>query len=177
MTRKHTLLLALGLLPMLTVPASAHEEGTIHLASEEVPAGGSLTLRGEHLPESATLRLELQGALETVALGEVRTDSLGAYQGVVPLPAAGRPGSYAVVAIASDGDVVARADLVIQPAAESPAEQAATTPAEAAPPAVATAAMMDLPTQRSPAEWAGILGLTVLALAGGTALLRSAARG
>lgn len=173
MIRARTFLLGLGLLATFAVPAAAHEEGVIHLGSEEVAVGSELTLTGEHLPENATLRLELQGALGTIALAEVRTDSVGGYHGVVALPAAGGPGSYTVVAIAADGDVVARADLVVRPAAAASA--AATAPAEAAPP-VATAAMMELPVRRGAIEWIGVVAFVVAAVVAGSALLRSASR-
>ena len=172
--------LSAGLLVAFSAPLSGHETGTIRLASKTVPVGGELVLRGEKLPKRATLRLQLRGALETFPLGEVRTDSLGVFNGRLALPTEARAGSYSVVVLAPDNDVAARAPLTVTPpaAAEmSPMEHATmdSTARHAAVPH-ATADMMDVPTATTPGEWAAILGIIAASLVGGVALLVGARR-
>jgi hypothetical protein len=169
----------LGLLSLLTAPGIAHEKGIIRLASKEVPAGGELGIRGEKLPKSATLRLELRGTLETFSLGEVRTNATGRFQARLPLPAQARAGSYTVVAVAADGDVAARATLVIF-AAAAPAHAMGHGPADS-PLAMTesphpTAEMMKLTVATTGPEQAAILAIIVASFGGGLILLRGTAR-
>lgn len=151
--------------------ALAHEEGVIHLGSKTLAVGGEIEIRGEELPEEAMLRLELQGALETYPLGEIRSDPAGAFRTRLALPAEAGPGSYVVVAIAPDGDEVARADLLVVPAVE--ADDGGEGVAVAREP---TAEEMELDVTQGPVEWAAILGFVVFCAIGGLALL-TAGRG
>jgi hypothetical protein len=177
--------------------ALAHEKGAIHLASKTVSVGGELVLRGEKMPKSATIRLELRGTLETFPLPDVATTATGTFQTSVALPATVRVGTYAVVAIAADGDVVARADLVVTVAAvtDSPVAPTASPDSTAGAPAHdmrthgatptspaardaphASAEMMTLETENTGLEWTTMLVLIALSVVGGAALLRSARR-
>ena len=194
--RLNTIAIAACLL-ILANSALAHEKGAIHLASKTIGVGGELVLRGEKMPKSATVRLELRGTLETFPLPDVATSATGTFQLSVPLPATVRAGNYAVVAIAADGDVVARAELVISttsatnvPAAPvtSPESTAATpshdmskhvgTPTSPALPGTphASADMMALETDNTALEWTTMLVLIALSVGGGAALLRNARR-
>jgi hypothetical protein len=173
-----SLLLAVGLLAASAMPALAHERGAIHLASRKVPVGGDIELTGERLPKNAVLKLQLRGALENYAIGDVRVSASGTFQSKLTLPPHVPAGSYTLVALAPDGDVAARAELVI---AAAPAMRG--MPAGAPMPHVpqqmsaphATAEMMALNRKTSPGEWTVILGLIAVSLAAGVALLRKAA--
>jgi hypothetical protein len=162
-----------SLLTLVTAPGIAHEKGIIRLASNEVAVGGELGLRGEKLPKSNTLRLELRGSLETFTLTAVRTNAAGRFQARLPLPPEARAGSYTVVALASDGDVAARAALVIIAAASTqvmdrePARESTH----------ATAEMMKLTVATAGGERAAIVTIIVASLGGGLLLLRGSRRG
>lgn len=179
-----TILLACCLLTGLAVPANAHEKGVIHLASKQLPVGGELVAHGEKLPKSARLRLELRGALATLRLGDVKTDSAGAFQFHVVLPPEARAGSYTVVALASDGDKVAQADLALTPAPAASAnvpmaemaghEAMVNAPGDSA--RHPTAEPMNVPVETSGAEWVAIFGFIGLGLAAGAGLLAQARR-
>lgn len=146
---------------------AAHEEGVIRLSSPSASPGQEIEIRGERLPRSTMLRLELRGALATRALGEIRSDARGAFVMRLALPAVVDPGRYRVVALAPDDDVVARADLVV--VAEPLPEIVRPGPTRTA---QATDAMMELPLRRTAGEWAAIVALVALAALGGAVLLR-----
>ncbi|MGH7710757.1 MAG: hypothetical protein ACREOG_05710 [Gemmatimonadaceae bacterium] len=181
----------LAFLVTISLPALAHEKGTIRLASKAVGVGGELVLRGEKLPKNATLRLQLRGTLETFPLSEVRTNASGIFQARLALPLTARIGSYTVAVLAPDGDVVAQADLNVvaasAPAAQmTPMEHAEMTPKEHAtmntsPQATdmphASAEMMEVQVSTTGAEWVGILAIILASVGGGAALLLGALRG
>jgi hypothetical protein len=106
----------LALLLLCVVPASAHETGAIHVSANQVAAGGSLTVRGEKLPKSSDLKLELRGILDNYPVGTVKTDTAGAFRLSLTVPPNVPAGAYTLVVIASDGDVTARADLAVSAA-------------------------------------------------------------
>lgn len=163
------------LIVSLSAPLSAHEKGAIHLKAKEVPAGGELVIRGEKLPKSAPIRLTLRGALASHALGEVRTTATGTFDARITLPAEARPGSYSVVALADDGDAVARAELVVTAPLEvhdMATHAAADTSTVSAP--HPTADMMKLDSSTSGVEWGVIAIIIALSLAGGFVLLAGA---
>jgi hypothetical protein len=176
--KRRSLLWLVGVLGALTAPVSAHEKGVIHLASKEVRAGGELRLRGEKLPKSATLRLELRGTLETFPVAEVHTDAAGRFQARLALPPEARAGGYTLVALAPDGDVAARAELAIVAAAPAHATDHATM--DSMPPTTEsphpTAEMMKVAVATTGGEWAVILTVIAASLGGALALLRGAPR-
>jgi hypothetical protein len=150
-------------------PAAAHEEGVIRLGARSAAVGQEIEVRGEQLPESTDLRLVLAGALATHPLMVVRSDSAGEFVQRLAIPQAASPGLYRVVAVAPDGDEVARAEIVVVAAA------AAIEPAPAAAGAHgahATDATMELATPSSAAERAAIAIMIALAAIGGVVLLR-----
>lgn len=168
---------ALGLLSVWSAPALAHENGAIHLASKQVSVGAELSLRGEKLSKNATLRLELRGTLETFPLAEVRTDSAGRFQARFALPAAAKAGTYVVAVLASDGDVVARAELGVVEASPAGDQMTAEEHARMGQPGAATegphptAEPMDLPVTTTLAGWLAIIGLIAASAGLGLALL------
>src|SRR5688572_12089887 len=100
-------------LSLLVATAAAHPTGVLKLGSNQIEVGAGISLRGEKMPKAGRMRLELRGALLTLALGEVRTDSAGAFETNLIVPETAKPGNYKLVALADDGDVTARADLMI----------------------------------------------------------------
>lgn len=168
-----------GLLVLVVSPTAAHEEGVIRLGAKEVGVGAEMEIRGEKMGKNAAVKLELRGALETFPLGQVRADSAGKFVTSLALPAEARAGTYTVVAVATDGDVLARADLVVlaTPPAGAPAEGHAAmghTSEEMAAPH-ATDEMMDLPATTTPGEGIAVLLLTGASLGAGLWLIRGAA--
>ena len=165
--------------------AVAHETGAIHLVSKELAPGGELAFAGEKLPKGATLKVELRGALNKYAIGTITTDKVGKVQARLTVPADVPNGNYTVAVLAPDGDVAARAPLVITAA-----------PAKAMPDNMpgmsngmegmsgmkgmtgphATAEMLPLDQRRTPVQWAVIMAVVGASLVAGAALLRKAAR-
>lgn len=92
----------------------AHGGGAISLSASKTAAGSIVTVRGEKLPANSSVRLELRGALTTVSFGRAAADAEGAFAIQVTIPADAKMGQYAVAAVAADGDVVARADLLVE---------------------------------------------------------------
>ena len=174
-------ILMAGLVAALAVPALAHEKGVIRIISKDVSVGGELVVQGEKLPKNATLRMELRGTLETFHLAEVRTDTAGRFRAQLALPVEVKAGTYTVVVVASDGDVTARADVVVaapraMPGMPGMAEHEAMAASAGAPGPHATAEMMKVPVSTSGAEWGAIAGIILLSAAGGLLLLASSRR-
>lgn len=147
--------------------AGAHEEGVIRISPERATIGAEIEIRGEKLGEEVRLRLELRGALETYLLGEVETAEDGKFRATPRLPEPARAGRYRIVAVAPDGDDVARADLEIVATGdrgvgfEEPRE--------------ATDDPMPIETRPGPLEWLAIAAFVLACAAGGVALLRDSA--
>lgn len=163
-----------------TVPVSAHETGAIHVASSQVPVGGSIDIRGEKLPKSQTIKLELRGILDNYPVGEVRTDTGGAFKAQLAVPPNAPVAQYTLVAIASDGDVTARTDLTI--VAAGVASTAASTAASTSMPGMpgmsgemATAELMHIDRTTTSGQWVVIYLIIGLSLAAGIFLVRSSA--
>ncbi len=167
-----TMLTAAALL-LLVAPAVAHETGVVRLSTKQVEVGAGLSLRGEKMPKTGKVRLELRGALVTLSLGEVKTDSAGVFETNIVVPETAEPGNYKLVVLAADGDVTARADLVIVAATPSTERKDhGTIVHEKMTSPEATDAMMPLDVMFTPAEMS-VIGILVLAgLAGGFALLQ-----
>ncbi len=149
-------------------PASiglAHEDAVLKSSRSSVSAAATLDLTGADFNESAAYKLRLLGALSEYDLREVETDSAGTFSIELAIPADVRPGSYQVVAVASDGDVVARLDLTVLEAA-SPATTRDGSPEDAGEEAQgARADELRIERPRGSMEW-GVIGL-VVGLAGG----------
>ncbi len=169
-TRPRTLELvaALALLVGVAGPAFAHEEAVLKSDRSSVAAGASLPVRGSDFEKNSTVRLRLLGALDEYDLaGEVKADGEGTFTYEVTIPSAVRAGEYQVVAIASDGDVVARLDLTVLPAAAPMAgamDEGSTAEGTMHDPE-ARAEEITIARDRSGIEW-GVIGL-VIGLAGG----------
>jgi len=162
-----TLGVALALLLVNVSPAGAHPEATLESDRSTVAAGGSIALHGSEFGGVGTYALSLQGVLNEYALGEATSDGEGRFQLTITVPVDVRPGSYQVVALASDGDVAARLDLLVSAAAAMPmdADEHADMGGAAMPAQAATAEEIQIERDRSGIEWAAI-GL-VIGVAGG----------
>lgn len=98
--------------------AEAHEKGVLRLVTREFPVGGTVRIAGEKFARGATLRLLLVGTRGRIELGRVRVDLAGRFADDLALAADLGAGAYRLVAIATDGDEVASAEVsVVQPAA------------------------------------------------------------
>ncbi|GEM_PF-2500539 len=196
--------LALAVVATVVSPAiraDAHETGAIRVAAKEVPIGGRIDVTGEKLPKHESLTLQLRGILDNYDVGRVTTDTAGRFAAQLPVPPAAPAGTYTLVAIASDGDVTARADLVVTPAgtttaAGGAAGAAGDTGSSAAAgggastggghdmagmPGMsgmtgphATAEPMVIASTTTPAQWAIIWALIVASVVAGIALIRRA---
>jgi hypothetical protein len=149
--------------------AAAHGEGVLRLASRQLSAGDSVRAVGEKFGGKTTLTLALVGVDGRVILGEVRSDSAGAFAQYVRIPSDARPGVYRFVVIAADGDEVATLDVAVSPMRSAPAEEVEYDRNEIAAP---TAEPLELDRARHPAVTGGAVALMVLALMLGGALLR-----
>ena len=165
--------------------AVAHETGAIHLVSKELTPGGELAFAGEKLPKGATLKVELRGALNKYSIGTITTDKVGKVQARLTVPADVPNGNYTVAVLAPDGDVAARAPLVISSAPATAASQnmagmshdmVGMKGMEGMSGMQATAEMMPLKQQRTPGEWTVIAAVVGACFVAGAALLRKAAR-
>lgn len=180
---KRTLLVAAALLLVTAIPAYPHGGGVIRLATTNVPGAGTVALTGEKLEKNSNLALELRGTLDNYPVGRVRTDPAGKFSTDLTLPPSIPGGAYTLVAIASDGDVAARTNIVIgsppggsgtpmpgmQGNAGMHTEQQVSGPH-------ATAEMMQLKMTTTPAEWTVIVTLILSSIVGGAWLLARSKR-
>ena len=178
------ILVAATLILASTVRAGAHGTGAIHLASKQIAVGGDLVMKGEKLGANQELKLELRGILDNYPVGLVHTDAKETFAARLPVPAHAPPGAYSLVAIASDGDVSARTDLVVVAPTESAAGTGSMGSMGGMPGmpgmagrgmqemsgAHATAEMMKLDQVTTRGEWM-IIALFILLSAGAGALL------
>ena len=180
--RRTTFAAAVAAALVTGVPSAfAHETGVITLSAKQLPAGSELIIRGAKLSKGGSVRLELRGALKTFSFGRVRTDTAGAFEQRVTIPADAKPGEYKVVAVAPDGDVTARAELVVTAASAPTSAPAAGThdmagmhdmPGMAGGAPHATAEAMKVPVSTTPGSWVVIIATIIASGAGGMALLR-----
>jgi hypothetical protein len=167
-----TIGLAIGFTLALAVPAYPHGGGVIRVASKQVAVGGTIALAGEKLEKNADLRLELRGTLDNYPAGRVRTDAGGRLSASITIPPAVPIGAHTLVAIATDGDVTARTDLAVGPAADVAASKEGMPHMATEMPAMqATAEMMKIERTTTPSEWAMIAAVIVLSFGGGAFLL------
>lgn len=153
--------------------AGDHPEATLKAARSSAAAGAVLPITGENFAKSQTVVLQLRGALGEYGLGEVTATEAGTLALPLEIPADVRPGRYQLVAVADDGDVVARLDLTLEPAAAIPPAAAGVEGAMGTQMAgehemMARADDMVIERSMSGAGWA-IIGLLV-GLAGGLGL-------
>jgi methionine-rich copper-binding protein CopC len=176
----------IGLLLVPVTPVWAHETGAIHVSTNQVVAGATLTVRGEKLPKSEELKLELRGVLDNYPVGSVKTDTAGAFQMSITVQASVPAGAYTLVVIASDGDVTARADLAVSAAASASAGAAPQGNMAGMPGMTdhdmagmaderATAAEMVIPHNTTTGGWIVIWAIIVGSLGAGVTLVRKAA--
>ena len=171
-----------ALLVLPAAPADAHETGAIHVSVKQVAVGGTVGVRGEKLPKASDLKLEMRGVLDNYPVGSVKTDTGGAFQLDLKLPASVPAGAYTLVVIASDGDVTARADLAVTEAATATASTGAASgssmssmPGMANMPGMdgeqATATPMVIARTTTPGEWIVIWLIIIVSLAIGARLV------
>ena len=98
-----------------TVVPAPHPAGSLKLASKTLRAGDSLALGGAKFATSDAVTIVLIGVTGRIELGEVPTDTAGAFQHTFFVPASTKEGQYRLVAEAIDGDPVAAVDVVVRP--------------------------------------------------------------
>lgn len=158
-------------------PAYPHGGGVIRVAPKQVAVGGTIAVTGEKLEKNADLRIELRGILDNYPAGRVRTDASGRLSASLTIPPAVPIGAYTLAAIAADGDVAARTDLAVGPAADIAAAKQGMPHMPAQMPGMqATAEMMKIERTTTPAEWAVITAVILLSFGGGAFLLARSRR-
>ncbi len=104
--------------------ASLHPTGVLRLVDTRLLPGSTVRLTGEKFAKGGELELLLVGIDGRVAIATVRADSVGKFVTDITLPEALSPGSYSLVAIASDGDTAGRLEVMVvaAPIAQEPVE-------------------------------------------------------
>jgi hypothetical protein len=151
-------------LPLAPSPAGAHGDAVLELASNSVAAGTTVTVEGSSFETGSAYRLRLVGAMDQHDLTEVRPDSEGAFSLELRVPAAVADGRWELIAVAPDGDVVARTPLTVVASSAGGGAAADGAPDDGQDRG-ARAGEIDLERERSGSEW-GAIGLLV-GLAGG----------
>jgi hypothetical protein len=173
---RHTVPLALSLTLSVAVPtAGVHPEATLKAARSSATAGATLAVTGEDFKAHQKVQLVLRGVLGEYRIAAATATEEGTFALPLKMPADARPGRYQLVALADDGDVVARLELTMEVPAAGPADEPGAAGPDASSAAMAgghemMAPARDLPIERSfsGAGW-GIIGLLV-GLAGGLGL-------
>jgi hypothetical protein len=160
--------LVTGMLVLTPAPATAHGEGVLKVGSRQLVAGSTLRIAGEEFGGGAKLTLVLVGVRGRFELGEVATDSAGAFANEFAVPGDLPNGAYRLVAVASDGDEVATLDVAV--AAVAPLGEPGATDEEER--SVPTAEPLELDRAGSPWVKGGTVVAIVIAIVTGGALLR-----
>ena len=164
-----------GIALVTTADLYAHGEGVITLSAKQTAVGSAISIVGAELAKAALLRVTLRNAFKTVVLGEIRTNDSGKFTMTVTIPADATPGQYIVSAVAADGDVVARANLMVMATGTmaGPANMGMTgmKGMTTMPGMHATADPMPMDISTTPIEKSVIALFIILSLAGGILLL------
>ncbi len=161
----HRYLLAVSLLFSLPHSGAIHG-GVLKLADRRLIPGNEIRLVGEKFEHGSVLILQLVGMSARVPLGEVHADSLGAFVQNIPIPPNVMPGSYRLIAIATDGDVAAGLDVEVLapgPEEQTPAREETQNP---------SAVPLALERARSPLVTGAAVTGIIVALAFAVMLLR-----
>lgn len=165
-------LVALAASGLAPAPARAHGDAVLELGSSSVAAGARLAIAGSSFDTGSAYRLRLVGALDQHDVAEVRPDSAGEFTREISLPADVRGGRYELVAVAPDGDVVARARLTVRAGAAAGGDGGGASASGSGGSSGARHAEIELQRHRSGLEW-GVIGLLVGGAGGlGAGLLR-----
>ena len=174
---------AVALIALVAAPygtAFAHDQGVLKLVSKRFRAGDSLAVTGAKFTPKDEVTLVLIGVTGRVALGDIPTDTSGAFRRVVLVPASIAAGQYRLVAEAIDGDQVASLEVMVEPAsatASGPAPMAAMPGMEGMPghdgmTKDPTGEPLELTRSRSTAVTGTAIVLIIACVAGGALLLR-----
>ena len=173
----HRTFVTLSILAVLAVLAAwpsvarAHGKGVLKLADRRLVAGGTVRVNGERFPKASSLVILLVGPAGRMRLGEVRTDTAGAFRAAPVVPADLPVGAYRLVVLASDGDEVGALDVELVPAAARDHEAGH---AEGSPDP--TARSLSLDRERDLRTTGGaVIGIVAALVAGGLLLRRPAA--
>ena len=125
--RVSTILATALTVAILSPPVSgyAHEDAVLKSPRSSVAAGDVLPLQGTEFEAGGSYTLRLVGPLREYSLGTIEADSAGGFTIDITIVPEVVPGAYQVEAVASDGDVAARLDLTVVPAARATAGEAA----------------------------------------------------
>ncbi len=167
------LLAAAGMAGATGRGGAAHEEAVLRSSQSSVSAGASLELSGSDFTGSETYKLRLLGVLNEYDVGEVAADSAGTFTRQLTVPAEVPPGAYQIVAVASDGDVVARLDITVLEgraggAVGASGDHSGGGGQDSDPSSAARHDDIRIERDRSGVEW-GVIGL-LIGLAGGVGL-------
>ena len=147
----------------------AHEDGVLKLTNKTFPAGQYVRLTGEKFQKNSKLMLVLFGMRGRIELAEITVDSAGAFTDSLEIPADVAPGSWRLIAVATDGDEVATLDVEVLPAMTVPEEMPEDHPMDDAEPSHEPLA---LDRARNPLVTGTVIGGIGLALLLGGVLLR-----
>ena len=153
--------------------AAGHPEATLKSPVSSVAAGATMPLQGEMFLADQKVKLALQGAFNEYDLPEMTADAEGKFSTSLEIPSGVRPGAYLLVAIADDGDVVARLEVTVEGSAPAAAGHDMTAMGMGEMASAARADEMPIERSRSGMEW-GMIGLLIGLSAGlGVSFLRT----
>lgn len=173
--RIHHAVLAMTLASTVTLLAAtsdtlnAHDHGVLKVASRQLVPNDSVHVVGEKFARRSSLVLFLTGLHGRIRLQEVRADTGGAFAAMLHIPSDVAPGSYRLIAIASDGDEVGTLDVSVVSA--RPVTSTTSHHENEMPSAVA----LTLSRARSPWVTGAAALVILLSLIGGALLLRPSA--
>ena len=154
-----------GLVAASSLTAAEHPEATLKSPVSSVAAGSELALSGEEFLAGDPVKLVLRGVFNEYPLRDITPEDGGVFSIKLPIPIEVGDGEYRLVAIASDGDVVASLDLTILPAAPATEQEHEIAGDDGDAGLMARADERPIERTRAGMEW-GLIGL-LIGIAGG----------
>ncbi len=157
----------------LAMGAAVHPTAVLKSPTSAIEAGAKLELRGEEFVAGEAATLLLRGPLAEYELRDITPAADGTFQIDLAIPGDVRPGQYRLVALASDGDLVASLDLTVltaSPASHDEGEDAAEDGQNEMGGMAASAEELPIERSRAGIEW-GLIGLLIGLAGGGGAML------
>ncbi|MBI3915099.1 MAG: hypothetical protein HY327_13050 [Chloroflexi bacterium] len=150
---------------VLPVLALAHGTAEISVTPDVVAAGGKIKVKGQEMGANEEFTILLEGLKFKTELGEAKSNDKEEFQVEFVILVNAPSGVYQVRAVGKDGDTTT-AELTVT----APLKAAVTSQPTAEP--TPSAAPMKIAINRPPIEMYGALGIVILSVVAGLALVR-----